>query len=111
MRKIPYFWLLAAPYLSFAAGFTLNGIVVLANHHQMPVYPVGGGCDFIGDDLVHVCMNSHTHLKFLADIFVTNDGVSSIGDAFMEAYYATKIPVLVAWGILIARDIFYKIFY
>lgn len=111
MRRIPYYWLLAAPYAAFAVGFLLNGIVTLANHHQMPVYPVGGNCDFIGDDLVHSCMTAHTHLKFLADVFVTNDGVSSIGDAFMEAYYATKIPMLIAWGILIARDVCKEYFY
>lgn len=112
MRKIPYFWLLAAPYLAFAVGFILNGIVVFANHHQMPVYPVGGDCSFLdADDLVHSCMTTHTHLKFLADWIVSGEGVSSIGDAFMDAFRATQIYVFLVWIVLIVRDIFHKIFY
>lgn len=106
MRKIPYFWLLAAPYLAYAAGFLLNGICILANHHQMPVYPVGGDCSFLDADTVHVCMSKASHLTVLADWIVSGDGISSIGDAFMDTCRATRLDVFIAWCILVVRDIF-----
>jgi Family of unknown function (DUF5317) len=107
MKKIPYSWLLFGPYVAFALGFLLNGIVVFVNGHHMPVFPPGGDCSLIDpDDIVHVCANSHTHLKVLADFIVTNNGTSSIGDMLMDALSITQIPFLIAWVSLVFRDTF-----
>ena len=109
MKKIPYFWLLAAPYAAFTLGFLLNGIVVFVNGHHMPVFPPGGDCSLLDpEDVVHVCANHATHLKVLADFIVTNEGVSSIGDFFMEMLRITYVPALVAWVALAFRDTFKK---
>lgn len=107
MKKIPYAWLLFGPYVLFVLGFVMNAVVVFVNGHHMPVFPPGGDCSLLDpEDVVHVCANHATHLKVLADFIVTNDGVSSIGDFFMEALRITYVPALVAWVVLAFRSIF-----
>ena len=106
MKKIPYAWLLFGPYLLFVLGFVMNAAVVFANGHHMPVFSPGGDCSLIDpEDVVHACGNHATHLKAFADFIVTNEGISSIGDFFMETLSLTKIPALVAWALLTFRDV------
>jgi hypothetical protein len=105
MKKIPYSWLLFGPYVLFVLGLAANAAVIFANGHQMPVYPPLHECHLLDpQDVIHTCMNSGTHLKILGDLFVSNDGVASIGDYLMAAGEGVAIPALVAWCLLVVCD-------
>lgn len=104
--RIPYASLLLGPAALFAVGFTLNALVMAANHAQMPVLMPGGDCKLIdAEDLIHTCMTAATHLKFLSDwIVVRHSGIWSIGDFFELASEATLWPGLTLWVGFIIKD-------
>jgi hypothetical protein len=89
----------------YAAGFTLNVLVMAANKGQMPVL-VPGGCqpDFFADDFIHGCMVAGTHLKFLADWIVRHKGIASPGDFLMWGGEDAFWPSLVTWIAFIIKD-------
>jgi len=104
--KIPYASLLLGPTALFALGFTLNAIVMAANHGQMPVLVPGGcGPHTMDEDVIHTCMIAGTHLKFLADwILIHRSQVASIGDFFEWAFEYSFWPSLVLWVGFIIKD-------
>jgi hypothetical protein len=104
--RIPYFYLLTFPAFMFGFGFILNAIVIALNHGQMPVqWPGGCDPDTMGDDIIHSCMASATHLKFLADwIFIRGVGVASPGDLLLWAGRFTFMPSVYAWLALVIKD-------
>ena len=107
MKKIPYSWLLFGPYALFILGLILNTVVTFANGHQMPVYPPLHDCSVLqSNDIIHTCMTPHTHFKWLGDLFISDDGVASIGDLCMD--FANRIYLMsgIAWVVLTIRDIF-----
>ena len=104
--KIPYWPFLLGPALSFALGFSMNALVMAANHGQMPVLVPGGHCGLIDpDDFIHSCMTSATHFKILADWIVINHfGVASPGDFFEWFAEQTFVPSLAIWIALVIKD-------
>ena len=105
--KIPYKALLFGPYALCIVGMALNAVVNLTNGQQMPVFPPGGDCTLIGvHDHIHVCMTHASHFKYLADIFLSNDAVSSLGDLFQDVGNATMTAMGLAWALLVVRDTF-----
>jgi hypothetical protein len=101
--KIPYWPLLVGPILSFGIGFTLNAIVIAANHGSMPVL-VPGGCEPGMISEIHSCMTRTSHLKFLADwILVRGIGIASPGDFLELLFDATFMPALYMWMALVIR--------
>lgn len=104
--KIPYASLLLGPLALFAIGFTMNALVMAANHGQMPVLVPGGcGPDTMEGDVIHSCMVAGTHLKFLADwIVIRHLGVASPGDFLEWACDGAFWPSLVMWVGFIIRD-------
>lgn len=104
--KIPYAGLLLGPITLFAIGFTLNALVMAANHAQMPVLMLGGNCSLIeAEDIIHSCMTASTRLKFLADwIVIRHSGIWSIGDFFELACEVTLWPSLILWAGFIIKD-------
>jgi len=103
--RIPYWPILAVPSLSIMLGFFLNAIVMAANGGQMPVLVPGGNCSLIdSQDILHVCMNAHTHLKILADWISFYDSMTSLGDFFLLFGKHFYIPALYTWAVLVIRD-------
>jgi hypothetical protein len=104
--KISYWPLLLGPWLSFGLGLVMNALVMAVNNGQMPVQfpggcPVGG----FGDDIIHSCMTSTTHLKFLCDwIVIRGVGIASPGDFFEWAWELTWLPMLSTWIGFIIKD-------
>src|ERR1700676_3148655 len=97
--RIPYWQFLTVPALMFAAGFILNAFVMSQNSGSMPVL-VPGGCDasIFVKDLIHGCMSSESHWRFLADWIVIRDvGVASPGDFLEWAFDYTVWPSAAIW--------------
>lgn len=111
--KIPYWQIIAIPFLLIAAGTSSNQAVLIANHGKFPVMvnpvqqkefqqkeqediqigpfrvempksPAVTDSEYLGDD-VHTVMGNNSRLKILADIINTHDGVMSVGDVFIMA--------------------------
>ena len=110
IKKLPYLPVLIGPYVSLYLGMALNQIVMLANGNQMPVYfPKSLWGDVCSDpgylatqgDLVHTCMNTSTHLKFLADWISLGNPVPvlimSPGDIFIFLYEAVIPFAFYVW--------------
>lgn len=98
--RIRYWYLLLGPALMFALGFSMNALVMAANHGQMPVlWP--GGCPDVTDESafpIHACMTAVSHLKWMADwVVIRGLGVASIGDFFEWAGEASMMPALFMW--------------
>lgn len=90
--------ILVLPYAVGFLGGMMNEAVVWANHLRMPV--VVDGCSALlanNPDFVHQCMTAHTHLKWLGDIFISDGGVSSIGDAVIEFSAVLQSYALYVW--------------
>lgn len=104
--KIPYWPLIAGPWLLFGLGFISNAIVMAVNNGQMPVqFP--GGCPEggFGEDIIHSCMTHATHLKFLADwVVIRGVGIASPGDFLEWLCEATYLPALYAWFALVVKE-------
>lgn len=86
MKKYKVYLALAiGPALSFGFGFLLNKICMAANGGAMPVLIYHCSPYMLSDDGLHICMDSSTHLKFLADwIHIRSmDAYASPGDLFM----------------------------
>lgn len=101
--------LLILPYAVVFAGMIMNQAAVHANGHLMPVLlPGHADSSFTGEDLNHTVMTHATHLKFLCDWIIGNGGVSSLGDYLLQLGSDIKVPSFIAWGALLARDVFVK---
>jgi len=118
MRKflamVPFWYLLIIPAILIWFGSALNVIVMGLNHAQMPVLPPGGECTIPilfwitkgGHDIYHVCMSSNTHLAFLTDWMVGEDGgISSIGDLLISIGQSTLYPAWFVWAYLIIEEL------
>jgi hypothetical protein len=106
--KIPYKYLLFAPWVSLAIGFVLNSLAIAANHGQMAVLWPGGCADAqaFASDAIHTCMTPATHWNVISDWIVVNHyGVVSPGDLFLWASEYTKLPALYIWIALIIKDL------
>jgi hypothetical protein len=105
--KIPRWYLLGIPLACYALGVAMNFVVIAHNNGQMPVlYP--GGCiiNVFQEDPIHVCMNTSSHWKFLADwIVINNLGVASPGDLLIWVYKYWGYSSFVAWFTLLLKDI------
>ena len=106
--RIPHAWLLITPPALFALGFLANALVMITNGNQMPVFTPGGDCSFIQySDFVHVCVNAHTHFKFLADwVFINGASptIASLGDFLEWAYDQTALPSFAVWATLVIKE-------
>ena len=103
--KIPYWPLLAGPYLMLAVGFLLNAIVIAANHGQMPVQCIHGSDKFLDGNPIHACMVASSHLKFLSDwVLINGLGIASPGDFLMWAYEIVLTPFTYIWALLMIID-------
>jgi hypothetical protein len=105
--KIPYRKLLLGPTTAYALGAFCNLLVLAVNNGQMPVLWPGGCSKMVvsDDDIVHVCMTSSSHLKFLSDIAVFHDvGVFSIGDGLLYLGNLLLWPCLILWAGFIIKD-------
>jgi len=104
--SIPYAYLLLGPSAIYALGYALNALVMAANHNQMPVL-VPGACPDDMVSMIHSCMQSSTHLKFLGDWIVTGSssrfGIASPGDFMLDAGTATFWPGVVSWVALVLK--------
>lgn len=102
MKKIPYWYVAATPWILFGAGFLMNAVVMAFNGAQMPVLLPGGHNVISDEDIVHTAMTATTHLRFLADWIVINDvGIASPGDFLEWLYSYTWMPAAIAWLTLI----------
>ena len=95
--------LLILPTLVLHVGFLLNEAAVFANNGQMPVE--WSQCQALMNsqeqpDPVHVCATPKTHLRIFGDFFVSDAGISSIGDDLMQTGDAMFPANLVVWGLL-----------
>ena len=90
--------LLFAPIISGNFGESLNAIVTIANGGVMPVrHPSCLTDPTAMVDGPHVCMTAASHIKFLADIITSNDGIRSLGDQFITLSGDIKIPCFILW--------------
>ena len=95
--------LLAAPWILLFLGMGMNEAAIFANHFQMPFINPGGVCPAqSGDDIVHTCMNAHSHLKLLSDIFISDKGAASVGDILQDLADGLQAPFLYVWMALLA---------
>lgn len=105
IKAIPYKFFLFGPYLIQEIGSGLNHIVMVANGGQMPVklpwLPIEACTqeDF-GHDFIHTCLTSHSHLKWLADIWTEHHGIFSLGDMLLDVSDFTLWPCLIIWATL-----------
>lgn len=119
LKKVPYWYLLAVPSLTFYLGVGLNQLALVANHNQMPVDLPASLWDVCADpvhafaqadDTVHSCMTPKTHLKFLCDWIVIGnpnpDYIMSPGDCFIFLYEAFVPFVYYLWIALMIRDFY-----
>lgn len=94
--KIPYWPLLAVPWLLLFLGVFSNALVISQNRGHMPVEV--SSADQLDENPVHCVMTHQSHLKFLADwIYINGEGIMSPGDFFIYAYYLTCLPFLYVW--------------
>jgi hypothetical protein len=107
--KIPYWMLAVVPQAMFWLGFALNSAVIAVNGGQMPVQFPGGCITPDEDIMIHQCLTSATHLKFLCDWILVRGGILpfgfySPGDFVMLAGAAAMTPCLIALATLILND-------
>jgi Family of unknown function (DUF5317) len=83
--------LLLIPTLVLWTGLAMNEICLHANNGRMPVYSADCATlmaakeDIAGhEDFVHVCMTKQSKFRWMGDIFVSDDGISSVGDIIQE---------------------------
>ncbi len=103
--RVPYWPLLLGPTAAYGLGALLNFLALAANGGQMPVLFPGGCANGFGDDIIHACMTSSSHLKFLADWIIINHlGAFSPGDLLLMLQEVTFRPALFAWVVLVVKD-------
>lgn len=123
MKKALTYWgwpLLVVPTLLFYLGFGMNEFCIMHNGYQMPVRmahceafmdqqaqaPMSGGTDYI-----HICQNKNTKYMLLGDIFVSDGGVSSIGDSAIDIGDGLTWPAFAIWAALGIECLFRKRFF
>lgn len=93
--RIPYWGLLAGPWLIFYLGAGLNQLVMAVNGGAMPVlFP---GVLDLSSDPIHIAMTHATHLKFLADWIDLHTAILSPGDLLLLLAEAIQSPCFYAW--------------
>lgn len=102
--RLPYWQLLLLPSLAIVLGFTMNALVMAANHASMPVLtPVG--ISWSPEDWLHHNMTPATHLKLLADwIVIRGEGIASLGDFLLWGGDKTREICWIVWAALVIRD-------
>ena len=100
--NIKHSWLLWVPFCLDVVGEGLNAIVMAANKATMPVLYPGGGCEWVSDtDIIHSCLVSTTHLKFLSDwIQYRHTAMISPGDLFIMSGEYVFFPFIMTWFLL-----------
>ncbi len=91
--------ILVLPYAVGFLGGMMNEAAVWANHLRMPV--MVDGCQALlggNPDPVHACMTAQSHLKWLGDIFISDAGVSSLGDAVIDLGITLQSYAIFVWG-------------
>ena len=91
--------LLFLPVAVREAGNVMNETAVLSNGGQMPV--LWEGCPKMDSDPVHKCADkAHAKHWYLADILVSDSGISSVGDELLDVcdhlYPANLVGVILA---------------
>lgn len=110
---IPYAFLLLGPILLFSLGFMMNAVAAASNNGKMSV--LGSiGCPADSKDVIHGCMETDRHLRFLSDWILNPassgaEGVSgpammSPGDLCLLGGMNTFWPGLLMWGALVIKD-------
>ena len=102
-HHLPFLLLVLLPVLLWGLGYSMNVIVMAANHGTMPVYLWNcGGIDF---GKVHSCMTSATHLKWMADWINVGTGESitlaSLGDGLEFLVESTWVYCVIIWMFLV----------
>jgi Family of unknown function (DUF5317) len=85
------------PFLVSLLGFGLNQLADWSNGGRMPVlFPRGVACVIPDGDVIHQCMTSASHLKILCDIFISDGGISSLGDLVIDfgSYLVTPCIII-----------------
>ena len=107
MRKLVlhhrlFLLLVILPILLWGLGYTMNVIVMAANHGMMPVALYN--CGSIDFGKVHSCMTDATHLKWMADWINVGQGeqvvLASLGDALEYLVESTWIYSVILWMVL-----------
>jgi len=105
LKKIIYWSLLLGPTSFYGLGALMNFLALAANGGQMPVLFPGGCAEGLGGDVIHTCMTSSSHFKFISDWIVVNHlGVFSPGDLLLMLWDTAFWPALFAWIILTVID-------
>lgn len=101
---IPRAALLFGPWAALGLGFLSNALVMAFNQGSMPVL-IPHGLQLDPDDIYHIAMTAHTHLRVLCDWIVIRDvGIASPGD-FLEWFYQYfGTPLQAAWLALTIAD-------
>lgn len=106
-------YLLAAPYIIFLTGATMNQAVLIANGGKFPVMANERAADRLGlgekPDLLHVRMTGDTKLNWLGDLITLNGffsiAVMSPGDLLiMLSEYVGEFSAVV-WATLVIGDV------
>ena len=117
LKRIPHWYLLVGPYISLYFGMALNQLAIVANGNNMPVrFPQSAWETVCSDptylymqgDVVHTCMTTATHLKFLCDwITIGNpvpEYIMSPGDLFIFLYEMAVPVALYLWIAFMVKE-------
>ena len=120
MKRFVSFWgwlLLLLPTLIFYFGFGLNQFCIMHNGYQMPVRMADCAQNIVqtdpqtgntSSDPVHICESTRSRYMVLADIFVTDGGVMSLGDIVMDVGDGLTWPALAIWAAIGIECLFRK---
>jgi len=103
-----YLYILAIPLLTIVLGIGLNEAVLIANHGSFPVMVNAGITPSKGvweGDPFHMVMTPTTHMNPLADVFLFQGNVYSIGDGFIYVGYWLWSYAPLLWGFLAVRKL------
>ena len=96
--RVPYWYLLAGPFLMDKVGTFMNKIAMAVNGGFMPVQIRDCDASMIGDDTLHGCMTAATHLKVFCDWINYHSAIVSLGDLLIEARDNLFLPCLIIWA-------------
>ena len=103
--KKKYVLLFVLPYLLSFIGAVCNQVAIKSNGGHMPVKFPGDDCSLLGKhDPVHSCMTEASKFKSLSDIFISDEGVSSVGDYLLDLGSEIKLPSLLVLVAAMIKD-------
>lgn len=105
-RPRRYLTLLFLPFILAAIGSLSNGLACWNNNQQMPVFMPKNDCTQLEDrdDDIHSCMDAKTKLKPLGDVFLSDGGIYSVGDMFLDAGNTLMYITPFAWLVLVLAE-------